>query len=329
MPLTNIDRLVIDAAVSTMAAAGCNQSDSDSPPRRKPALAKKPSSVGDPNTERHRARSLPLSGGLSRGRVDVHGFLQLADLLHEKVAETEEEGVNSDGCGGTGGCVLAGCEGACFTPRPGASTEARRKVSCVWERADEKGGVESGGEDSDSSVRETDAPVAPENGGGERATGSVYMGAAGTSNTASDTGHRLRRFASYVLKEAKRTARKVVGRAWFTAVSQVISVLLTVAALTWTPTSQDHYDRCLGGGVGKSGRTVCHREFSMRRAEGLVLLAFLAEMATKVTCEPFHYCRNHRTLVPSLFFVKRVGAISKRVTLTFFFQPCVRCSKRA
>lgn len=271
-----------------MATAGCNQSGSDSSPRRKRALGKNNSSVGDANTERHRAHSLPFSGGGSRGRVDVHGFLQLADLLHEKVAETEEEGVNSDGCGGTGGCVLAGCEGACFTPRrPGASAEVRRKVSCVWERADEKGGIESGGEDSDSSVRETDVPVAPENGGGERATGSVCLGAAGTS----DAGHRLRRFASYVLKEAKRTARKVVGRAWFTAVSQVISVLLTVAALTWTPSSQDHYDKCLGGGVGESGRTVCRREFSMRRAEGLVLLAFLAEMATKVTFEPFHYCQ--------------------------------------
>lgn len=278
VPLTNIDRLVMDAAASTMAAAGCNRSSSDSSPRRKHALAKT-SSVGNANTARHSAHSFPLSDGGSRGRVDVHGFLQLADLLHEKVAEMEEEGVNSDGCGGTEGCVLAGWERAWFTPRDMVSTEFGRKVSCVWERADQKGEIESGEEDSDCSVSETDVPYTPENGGGERAAWSVCMNAAGMG----DTRPRLRRLASHVLEEAKRVARKAVGRAWFAAMAQVISVLLTVAALTWTPASQDHYDRCLQGGEGKLVRAVCHREYWLRRAEGLVLLAFLAEMATKVT----------------------------------------------
>ena len=278
VPLTNIDRLVIDAAASTVAAAGCNRSSSDNSPRRKHAVAK-PSSVGDANSERHRAYSFPLLGGGSRGRVDVHGFLQLADLLHEKVTEMEEEGVNCDGCGGTEGCVLAGCEGACFTPRKTASTEFGRRVSCVWERADKKEGIESGEEDSDCSVSDTDLPYTPENGGGERAAWSVCINTVGMG----DTRPRLRRLASRVLEEARGAARKAVGRAWFTAVSQVISVLLTVVALTWTPASQNHYDRCLGGGEGKLRRAVCHREYWLRQAEGLVLLAFLAEMATKVT----------------------------------------------
>ena len=277
MPVTNIDRLVIDAAASTMAAAGYNQSGSDSSPRHNHDL-KTPSSVGDARAERHRARSLPLSGGGGRGRVDVHGFLQLADLLHEKVAETEEEGINTDGCGGAERCVLAGCEGACFTPRYGVSTEVEHKVDCVWERADENGGVASGGEDSDS-VSETDAPTPPENDGGERAAGSACVNAAGTS----DTRQRLRRFASCFLEEAKRGAKKVVGRAWFTVVSQVTSVLLTVVALQWTPTSQEQYDRCLGGGGGQPGRPVCRGEFALRRMEGVLLLAFLVEMTMKVT----------------------------------------------
>lgn len=215
--------------------------------------------------------------------MDVHGFLQLADLLHEKVAETEEEdGVNSDGCGGSEGqCVLAGCEGACFTPRHGVRAKIGREVDCVWERADENGRIESGGEDSESSVSETDAiPDAPENCAGNRAPGgSVHVNAAGTS----DARQRLRTFASWCLGEARRVARNVVGCAWFTAVSQAISVLLTVAALTWTPTSQAQYDRCLEGGGRELGRAACRGEFALRRVEGVVLLAFLAEMTTKVT----------------------------------------------
>lgn len=279
MPLTNIDRLVIDAASSAAAAAGVNRSSSDNSPGRQQLLAT-PSSVGDTRADRFRPNTLSLSAGIDRGRVDVHGFLQLADLLHQKVEESEEAGVKAGGCGGTEGCALAGCEGACFTLKIGVSAEVGRQVDCVWESADENGGLESGGEDSDS-ASDSNVSGSPENGGGdgERAAGSVCVGVAGTGGAE----QRLRKYASCFLEVARRAARKVVGRTWFTAMSQVIAVLLTVAALTWTPKSQQRYDLCLKGGEGEPNIATCRGQFALRRVEGVVLLAFLAEMTTKVT----------------------------------------------
>lgn len=65
---------------------------------------------------------------------------------------------------------------------------------------------------------------------------------------------------------------------------QVIAVLLTLMALTWTPISQEWYNHCRDRS-NRPHSSVCRGGDALRRIEGLLILAFLAEMTAKVINE--------------------------------------------
>lgn len=154
-------------------------------------------------------------------------------------------------------------------------------------------------------------PPSDEEGGGTTATaGEGSPGARGDVNGSASGGglggnasallsnpRRLRvyRCASGVLQRARVAARIMVGRQWFCLASRGIAVLLAALALTWTPRSQQRYDDCpspgeegyrsgiaCDDGGGSESLVDYRREDLLRRVEGGVLLAFLAEMAAKV-----------------------------------------------
>lgn len=62
---------------------------------------------------------------------------------------------------------------------------------------------------------------------------------------------------------------------------QAITLLLMAISLAWTPIAEKGYDRCLRG-EERADSVVCWRHDALKRVEGLLLLAFLAEMAAKV-----------------------------------------------
>ncbi|CAM9781465.1 unnamed protein product [Pylaiella littoralis] len=95
---------------------------------------------------------------------------------------------------------------------------------------------------------------------------------------------RMRQCVLRALEKARKAARVIVGQAWFFQISRGIAVLLTMLALAWTPRSQQVYDGCV-----EEEREDCtqdkldfRREDLLRRLNGLVLLAFFAEMMIKV-----------------------------------------------
>ncbi|CAM9499373.1 unnamed protein product, partial [Hapterophycus canaliculatus] len=291
---------------------------------------------------RSRARSFPSgppggAGGAAQRnrrmfggnhRLDLHGFLHLADMLHVKAVESgdKDEGGGSGGGGGRGSCYLAGYEDEEDDGGGDGGGDAERDGDALgfWSEADDS----DEGERSDGGWRWQDElrfclPPGDEEGGASAiaagggrhgARGDVHGstpgggsgggggGEGGAENAFALFSHprlqRVERCASGLLQRARAAARVVVGRQWFCLTSRIIAVLLAALALTWTPRSQELYDDCLslgeegyhGSGIACDDATGSdapesavdyRREDLLRRMEGGVLLAFLAEMVTK------------------------------------------------
>lgn len=280
-----------------------------------------PSAANEARAERPRASSLRQAPGGRRGggggsRVDVHGFLRLADLLHEKVVEWEEEeqeeeeeeewntGVGSGGGGGGGTrrCLLAGYEDTQW----GAAWWSRERVRQSREQEDlgDDGSPVGSGHAATAGTDRFGSGAGPSDdresrgNGGDGETDSVVLDVAGVSTAVGDDGvgrKWVTRGASRVLERARVAARAVVGRAWFVVVSQAVTVALVATALVWTPLSQDRYDRCLRRREEDAlDAAVCRRESIFRQVEGLVLLGFLAEMTAKVRRTGVAYVQGKR-----------------------------------
>ncbi|CAN0026247.1 unnamed protein product [Ectocarpus fasciculatus] len=256
-----------------------------------------PSGGGRSNSNSNSNRARGIRGGSGR-RLDVHAFLRLADLLHVKVVESGEDGV--DGMEGGRTCFIAGYGDEGF----GSAHEGKTR-----ERGEGAQGMGSLG-DGRYSFREDEEEL---EGGGDQehqetfcwcprdkrgnsdsSNNSERRSAGGEGCTKDDESEafwsqrRLKRLARRVEEQARAAARDMVGREWFSLMSKGIGVLLAMLALTWTPRSQLRYDKCPLG----EGEEVCdtphesqvdfRREDLFRRLEGLVLLAFSFEMAAKV-----------------------------------------------
>eukprot|EP00752_Nemacystus_decipiens_P018420 g16518.t1 len=284
------------------------------------------------------------------GRMDVRGFLRLADLLHQRVVDDGEGGGFGGGGKGSGRggewgpCYLAGFDddggdvaaaasaaaadaggaglySACAAlAEPGRTAGGERRTSGgsgsrirggtgegggFREHEDEhEDGSESEVGDKENSEHEDEDEDEDEDEekpccflGGEEGRGhgrSSRGGGGGIVVNGSGViplsrRRRVDRWARRALVRARAVARVVVGRRWFAVVSRGIAVSLTMLALAWTPLSQQRYDGCLG--VEEEGcvkedededEVDYRREDLLRRLEGLVLLAFVGEMAAKV-----------------------------------------------
>ncbi|CAM9717141.1 unnamed protein product [Scytosiphon promiscuus] len=284
-------------------------------------------------------------------RLDLHGFLHLADMLHVKAVESGGKDEGGDGGSGKGLCYLAGyddeeddgaVENGGETERDGDEL-GFWSVSGKWGRPCTGGAVRGGGvpgrgagglreesyegegdsdegEQSDEEWRRQEdlqwccLPGDEERGASAVAAGGRINGVRGDVNGSLSGGgeggaqspsfrfshsrrQKMQRCARGLLQRARVAARSAVGRQWFCLASRSIAVLLAVLALTWTPRSQQRYDDCLspweegyqssvacddGSGSDAPESVVDYRrEDLLRRMEGGVLFAFLAEMVTK------------------------------------------------
>lgn len=164
-------------------------------------------------------------GGIAAGRLDIHGFLKLVDLLHEKVVAEDgeiEDGNSSSRRLSAGGCCsLAGYDNDVW--EESATGDASRRmlerredsvrVNFLWDLKDESGGQSGSGLDE----YDTDT----DGGSGESATrGSDDRGDHGRG--------KITTLALKVLKAARGFSINVVGRAWFLRVSQVWTAFTTI-----------------------------------------------------------------------------------------------------
>lgn len=188
-----------------------------------------------------------FAGG-EAGRVGVHDFLRLADLLHEKVAESEEGEGSGGGGGEDGGYLLydygdtgsgfvsglgppEGCVGAGWRE----NTEANERENCIWELADDRAWSCSGEEDADGGGKSGS--------GGDSVASEPDLGRANVARVSGRQdiggcdcalfGQRLVRCGWWLLEEARKAAKIVVGRWWFARAPQVIKRFGQAVCLFW------------------------------------------------------------------------------------------------
>lgn len=267
---------------------------------------------GEFRVARSRARSLPHApaggggrgqrgsdSGSNGGRLGVHGFLRLADLLHEKVVESVEDD-DDDGTTGRGGgeggggrpCYIVGYDndndvagvedndlgiGSAHGVGGGCGGDTgcdvgRRGGGHLYgdgfreECDDEEDSQQDSQQEEqccfsgDESVSNTIFGETSNSSGDDTCGGARAGGEGGDAAATFSPRQRLRRCAWQQLVKAKRIARRIVGQAWFFQMSRGIAVLLTVLALVWTPRSQQGYDGCVAEG-GKDCRTTDSVDF--------------------------------------------------------------------
>lgn len=160
-------------------------------------------SVMEARAARMRDRALASS---ERGRMDVHGFLQLVDLLHEKVFESDDD---------DGGDSAAGIEERNASIGVAARNEADDGFYSEVVDENELHG-ESSGEGAESGCGGNGGDAEPVGQG----IGSDHNGVR-AGRVAAIFRQRLQRCAAKVLAVARVAARRSVGRVWFMRASQV------------------------------------------------------------------------------------------------------------